>query len=98
MFPITGVLTILGLGLFLARGEKSLNVDFVGGVVYGGQFAQAGAHRRLVASHEFGERVAVVPNQRARNELCIGNLGGRHQGKVSVGCGMAWASRASRRR
>jgi SecD/SecF fusion protein len=37
MFPITGALTVLGLGLFLLRGEKSLNVDFIGGTVYGGQ-------------------------------------------------------------
>ena len=37
MFPVTGALTVLGLGLFLLRGEKSLNVDFVGGTVYGGQ-------------------------------------------------------------
>jgi len=36
MFPITGIVTIIGLGIFLIRGEKSLNVDFVGGVVYGG--------------------------------------------------------------
>jgi SecD/SecF fusion protein len=40
MFPITGALTILGLGLFLMRGEKSLNVDFIGGTVYGGQLSR----------------------------------------------------------
>jgi len=37
MFATTGILTILGLALFLVRGEKGMNVDFVGGTVYGGQ-------------------------------------------------------------
>jgi SecD/SecF fusion protein len=37
MFAATGTLTILGLALFLWRGERGLNVDFVGGTVYGGQ-------------------------------------------------------------
>ncbi len=41
MFPITGVLTVLGLGLFLLRGEKGLNVDFIGGTVYSGQLNRA---------------------------------------------------------
>ena len=41
MFPITGVLTVLGLGVFLMRGEKGLNVDFVGGTVYSGQLNRA---------------------------------------------------------
>jgi SecD/SecF fusion protein len=40
MFATTGVLTILGLALFLARGEKGMNVDFVGGTVYSGQLEQ----------------------------------------------------------
>ncbi|QVL33377.1 protein translocase subunit SecD [Telmatocola sphagniphila] len=38
MFTATAILTILGLGLFLARGSNGLNVDFVGGTAYGGQF------------------------------------------------------------
>jgi SecD/SecF fusion protein len=33
-FPITGALTVLGLGLFLYRGEAGLNVDFRGGTVF----------------------------------------------------------------
>ena len=39
-FPITGALTILGLGLFLARGEQGLNVDFRGGTVFGGMLKE----------------------------------------------------------
>jgi len=38
--PTTVILTLLGLGLFLWRGENSLNVDFRGGTAYGGQFAE----------------------------------------------------------
>ncbi len=41
MFAITAILTILGLGLFLARGRNGLNVDFIGGTVYGGQLNEA---------------------------------------------------------
>ncbi|MCE9531712.1 MAG: protein translocase subunit SecD [Planctomycetes bacterium] len=37
MLTFTAVLTVLGLGLFLLRSERGLNVDFVGGTVYGGQ-------------------------------------------------------------
>ncbi|MCI0703915.1 MAG: protein translocase subunit SecD [Planctomycetia bacterium] len=36
-FPLTGFLTILGLGLFLHRGESALNVDFRGGTVFAGK-------------------------------------------------------------
>ena len=37
MFALTGILTIAGATLFLMRGEKGLNVDFVGGTAYGGR-------------------------------------------------------------
>lgn len=37
MFTITGVLTVAGLALFLARGQGVLNVDFTKGTVYGGR-------------------------------------------------------------
>jgi SecD/SecF fusion protein len=36
-FSITGILTILGLALFLYRGEAGLNVDFRGGTVFAGR-------------------------------------------------------------
>ena len=52
MFPITGALTILGLGLFLLRGEQGLNVDFVGGTVYGGQLAKGNHYRQAPRHHE----------------------------------------------
>lgn len=37
MFTLTAVLTVLGLALFLFRGEQGLNVDFRGGTAYGGR-------------------------------------------------------------
>ncbi len=37
MFALTAVLTFGGLGLFLYRGEASLNVDFTKGSLYGGR-------------------------------------------------------------
>src|SRR5581483_11228622 len=36
-FGATTALTVLGLALFLARGEQGLNVDFRGGTVFGGR-------------------------------------------------------------
>jgi SecD/SecF fusion protein len=36
-FTVTGVLTVAGLGLFLLRGDKGLNVDFRGGTVFAGK-------------------------------------------------------------
>jgi len=47
-FTVTSVLTVLGLGLFLARGEAGLNVDFRGGTVYGGKL-RAGEERAMNA-------------------------------------------------
>jgi SecD/SecF fusion protein len=45
-FSITGVLTVLGLALFLYRGDSGLNVDFRGGTVYGGKLKE-GEERAL---------------------------------------------------
>jgi SecD/SecF fusion protein len=46
MFAITGTLTVLGLALFLYRGESGLNVDFTKGTAYGGRLAD-GQERAL---------------------------------------------------
>ncbi len=43
MFALTGGLTVLGLGLFLARGEAVLNVDFTKGTLYGGRLKEGEA-------------------------------------------------------
>ena len=46
MFALTGTATVLGLGLFLARGDAALNVDFTKGTAYGGRLAE-GQERAL---------------------------------------------------
>ena len=41
MFSVTLALSILGIGLFIARLPNDLNIDFVGGTAYGGKLTQA---------------------------------------------------------
>ena len=50
-FPLTGALTILGLALFLHRGEAGLNVDFRGGTVFAGQLKE-GEERGLITTDD----------------------------------------------
>ncbi len=50
-FSITGALTILGLALFLNRGEAGLNVDFRGGTVFEGRLKD-GEERALTTSSD----------------------------------------------
>ena len=50
-FTLTSVLTVLGLALFLFRGESGLNVDFRGGTVYAGQI-RAGEERALTTTSD----------------------------------------------
>ncbi|MDB5312421.1 MAG: secD [Gemmataceae bacterium] len=50
-FSITSVLTVLGLGLFLFRGEAGMNVDFRGGTVYAGQMVE-GQERALTTTSD----------------------------------------------
>ncbi|HET6573886.1 MAG TPA: protein translocase subunit SecD [Fimbriiglobus sp.] len=42
-FGVTGTLTVLGLALFLARGDSVLNVDFTKGTLYGGRLKEGEA-------------------------------------------------------
>lgn len=57
MFSATAVLTLLGLGLFLARGDSVLNVDFTKGTLYGGRL-KAGEARPL--SGEVGGKAGLL--------------------------------------
>ncbi len=41
IFTLTALVTVLGLSLFLYRGDDGLNVDFRGGTVYGGRLTEA---------------------------------------------------------
>ena len=54
-FTATSILTILGLSLFLLRGESVLNVDFRGGTVYGGRLKD-NEERALTATDKPGLR------------------------------------------
>ncbi len=40
MFALTAFLTVAGLALFLARGERALSIHFTGGTEYGGQLSE----------------------------------------------------------
>jgi SecD/SecF fusion protein len=48
-FPITGALTLAGIGLFLYRDKEVLNVDFRGGTVYSGRLVE-GEERALTTT------------------------------------------------
>jgi SecD/SecF fusion protein len=50
-FPLTGFLTVAGLGVFLARGDSVLNVDFRGGTVFSGKL-KPGEERALTTVGE----------------------------------------------
>lgn len=63
MFALTATLTMIGLGLFLFRGEKGLNVDFVGGTVYGGRLkdpVEIGDLRKLLSEKRQETRLKVT--------------------------------------
>ena len=62
MFTITGVLTVLGVGLFFMRGQRGLNVDFVGGTAFSGQLDKPldiGELRKLLSETRQKERLNV---------------------------------------
>ncbi|WP_020468283.1 protein translocase subunit SecDF [Zavarzinella formosa] len=63
MFTITGILTVLGVGLFFMRGQRGLNVDFVGGTAFSGQLDQPleiGELRKLLSEDRQKERLNVT--------------------------------------
>jgi len=65
-FSITAALTVIGLALFLMRGNDVLNVDFRGGTVYGGRLKD-GEERALTATDKPGLRDLLNDeNQRER--------------------------------
>ena len=47
MFALTAILTVLGVAVFLWRGERGLNVDFVGGTAYTGRLVQPVTIKKL---------------------------------------------------
>jgi SecD/SecF fusion protein len=72
-FAATVILTVLGVSVFVLRGEAGLNVDFVGGTAYGGQLTQPRATssnaeplglRQLLSPERQKERLAVASVER----------------------------------
>ena len=70
MFLLTGLLTILGLGLFLLRGEKVLNVDFTQGTAYGGRLKE-GEERSLGGSDGKMGMVELLGEDRQKKRLNV---------------------------
>lgn len=58
-FAATLILTVLGLGLFLVRGDQVLDIDFRGGTAYGGQLREG-------QGKTMGEMREYLKNQAAR--------------------------------
>lgn len=63
MFAVTGLLTVLGVAVFLARGQQGLNVDFVGGTAYSGRLTEPveiGELRHMLSEERQHERLGVA--------------------------------------
>ncbi|HEX3152215.1 MAG TPA: protein translocase subunit SecD [Gemmataceae bacterium] len=65
MFALTGFLTIAGVSLFLIRGQKGLNVDFIGGTAYSG---------KLEAPMDIGGLRKLLNEDRQREVLKIAEV------------------------
>ncbi|MEZ6141009.1 MAG: protein translocase subunit SecD [Zavarzinella sp.] len=62
MFMATAIFTLVGLSLFLFRGQRGLNVDFVGGTAYGGQLSEPvdiGTLRDRLSEKRQQEKLAI---------------------------------------
>jgi SecD/SecF fusion protein len=64
MLALTGFLTVAGLALFLARGERVLNVDFTQGTAYGGRL-------RADAPKTLPEMLTLLSPDRQKERLAI---------------------------
>jgi len=71
-FTATSILTLLGLALFLTRGDSILNVDFRGGTVYGGRL-KPGEERALTATDKPGLR-DLLSEQDQRQRLKVDSV------------------------
>jgi SecD/SecF fusion protein len=81
MFVATAVLTVIGVSLFLLRGQRALNVDFIGGTAYSGRLdrpMEIGELRKLLDEHRQKGRLNVArveeivdPTGKAKNTYRI---------------------------
>ncbi len=61
-FAATIILTVLGITVFLIRGQNGLNIDFVGGTAYGGKLVEPtdiGTLRDMLSERSQAERLAI---------------------------------------
>ncbi len=70
MFALTAGLTVLGLVLFLLRGEKVLNVDFTQGTAYGGRL-EDGQERSLGGTGGKLGMVELLGEERQKQRLNV---------------------------
>ena len=70
MFSLTGFLTVAGLGLFLLRGERMLNVDFTQGTAYGGRLKE-GQERSLGTKDGKLGLVELLGEDRQKKQLAV---------------------------
>ena len=67
LFVTTAILTVLGLALFVSRGDAGLNVDFRGGTVYAGRLKDGQERAMTTRDGQTGLRDLLgEANQRAR--------------------------------
>jgi SecD/SecF fusion protein len=62
-FGTTAIITLVGVSLFLMRGQRGLNVDFVGGTAYSGRLVEAvdiGTLRKLLSEDRQKSRLTVT--------------------------------------
>jgi SecD/SecF fusion protein len=92
MFTATAIMTVVGLGLFLMRGQKSLNVDFVGGTAYGGQLkepVEIGKLRQLLGEESQAkmlkvEKIEELPEPNGKPKTYVLTYEGGKQTTVSL--------------
>lgn len=70
MLTLTAILTVLGLGLFLARGEAALNVDFTKGTAYGGRLRD-GEERALRTAGGKPGMLDLLDESRQKDKLQV---------------------------
>jgi SecD/SecF fusion protein len=69
VFTASVIATLVGLGLFLARGNSVLNVDFTKGTVYGGRLAEGQA--RALSDKDNAGLLSLLGEQAQRDKLQV---------------------------
>jgi SecD/SecF fusion protein len=87
-FPFTGALTVVGLALFMSRGDAALNVDFRGGTVFAAKL-KPGEERGLIATPDGKPGFRELLGEAAQKEkLAVKPIEVNSKGEV--GGGVFW--------